>query len=134
MGVEGCVTAIVESTIPNRIVQHDFTAGPYMPPWPMDMAWSCEFVEHVQEQYAPNFLATFSACRHVALTHALPGQVGHHHVNCQPSEYWTRQLELCGFFLRSELTEELRKIASTRFMRQSLLVFSANHFSNSQAR
>ncbi len=80
------------------IETHDFTTGP----WPTDdrewdLAWCCEFVEHVEERYVDNFLATFARCRWVLMTHALPGQAGWHHVNCQPRAYWIDRMQAIGF-------------------------------------
>jgi hypothetical protein len=31
------------------------------------------------------------------MTHALPGDDGHHHVNNQPQEYWVRKLNAVGY-------------------------------------
>ena len=56
------------------IVEWDFTGGA-PPEWDVgqvDLVWCCEFVEHVEERYVPNFLATFEAAEMVAMTHAMP--------------------------------------------------------------
>ena len=74
-----------------------------------DLCWSCEFVEHVWEEYSQNFIDDFKKCRYVAMTYAGPGQPGHHHVNCQPEEYWIEKLINNGFeFLKND-TEILRE-------------------------
>lgn len=78
------------------IVPHDYTLGSYMPD-PVDLIWCCEFVEHVQEQYMVNFLQTFKSAKIVALTHAEPGQAGHHHVNCKTSQYWIGAMAAIGY-------------------------------------
>ena len=36
------------------------------------------------------------------MTHALPGQGGHHHVNCQPPEYWIEKMARRGYALSPE--------------------------------
>ena len=64
-----------------QIVLHDYTVGPVdeyaRPPYaPWDLVWSCEFVEHVEERYIPNFLHTFALGQLVLMTHAEPGQDG----------------------------------------------------------
>ena len=64
------------------VTQHDYTTGPYVPNGEFDLAWSAEFVEHVDEVYVPNFMATFRRARFAAITHAEPGCPGWHHVNC----------------------------------------------------
>lgn len=97
---------------------HDYTEGP----WPTevrgnrmegatDLAWSCEFVEHVAEEYVPNFVTTFQMASMVLMTHAEPGQPGHHHVNCQPASYWIQVMEKAGFRFDGILTRQARDLA-----------------------
>lgn len=93
------------------IFVHDYTTGPYEPGWAFDLAWSCEFVEHVEEQYVPNFVATFQSARVVLLTHAAPGQGGHHHVNCRAADYWEGVMAAAGYWLDGELTDASRAVA-----------------------
>jgi SAM-dependent methyltransferase len=102
-----------------RIVAHDYNEGPFVPPPPdadadsrWDLAWSCEFVEHVEERYLPNFLATFAAARLVLMTHAFPGAESHHHANCRPPDYWRGALAAIGFELDEELTARTRELAA----------------------
>jgi hypothetical protein len=38
---------------------HDYTQGPFRKRQKFDLCWCCEFVEHVEEEYVSNFLATF---------------------------------------------------------------------------
>lgn len=95
------------------IVQHDYARllrGRYEPR-PKDLAWSCEFVEHVEEWYVPNFLATFARARLVLMTHAQPDQPGYHHVNCQPASYWIGAMAAIGYSLDEELTTHTRLLA-----------------------
>lgn len=51
MGVEGYEPAARNGQVAERIAVHDYTKGPYFPHRQFDMAWSCEFVEHVEEKY-----------------------------------------------------------------------------------
>jgi Methyltransferase domain len=92
-----------------EIVTHDYSVGPYVPDRPFDLCWCCEFVEHVEEHYVPNFLATFTKCALVAMTHGFPGQPGWHHVNCRSADYWVGVMAGHGYFLAEELTREARK-------------------------
>ena len=110
----GCTVLGVEGTAQDdeRIVQHDYVLGPYRPEMRFDLAWCCEFVEHVGERYLPNFLATFQAADLVALTHAFPGQAGHHHVNCQPVDYWLGALAAIGFQIDEDTTQTARVYAA----------------------
>jgi SAM-dependent methyltransferase len=88
------------------IVEHDFTLGRYRTRRRFDLCWCCEFVEHVEEQFIPNFLALFAAAEMLLMTHAQSGQGGHHHVNCQSDYYWIERLERIGFKFDLDLTRE----------------------------
>lgn len=91
------------------IREHDFTEGPFV--WrPVDLIWSCEFVEHVEEQYASNLVRTFKSAKLVLMTHAFPGQAGHHHVNCRDSEYWKGFMTAAGFLFNPQYTELTRSL------------------------
>lgn len=91
-----------------RITTHDYTTGPRGGEETYDMVWSCEFVEHVEEQYIPNFMADFCRGELIAMTHGLPGQPGWHHVNCQPAEYWQAVMASYGYAFDTSLTNEAR--------------------------
>lgn len=99
----------------DRVLRHDYTEGPWTGdpflPARFDLGWSCEFVEHVEARHARNFIATFQLCDMLLMTHAQPGQAGHHHVNCQPAAYWTRRLERAGYVLDEGMTRETRLVA-----------------------
>jgi SAM-dependent methyltransferase len=122
LGIDGSAEAVAASAIPERHLLHDFTSGPFRPNRTFDLVWSCEFVEHVEERYSANFLETFRASdRYVIMTHAVPGQKGHHHVNCQPSIYWTRRLRGVGFELDYRLTRRARKLGHSYLARSGLV-------------
>lgn len=86
VGIDGDWTRLPKGD--DRFLCHDFTSGPVEPPGHFDVAYSVEFLEHVEERYIPNFMPVFAACSYAVVTAALPGQEGHHHVNCQNPEYW----------------------------------------------
>lgn len=111
VGIEGSPYALKKSQIKDNIFQHDYKYGSLETDDRYDLCWCCEFVEHVDEEYMDNFLSTFAFAKYVAMTHALPGQDGHHHVNCQPQEYWVHHMERFGFVFDPEVTNELREIA-----------------------
>jgi SAM-dependent methyltransferase len=102
-----------------EFVHHDFTKGTvYMfdreesteplEKLSFDLAWCCEFVEHIEEQYIINFMEVFKSAKFVAMTYAYPGQKGHHHVNENTQDYWTNKMSDYGFrFLNGE-TQILR--------------------------
>ena len=94
------------------IITHDFVDRAFIPSGRYDMIWSCEFVEHVEERFVPNFLETFSYGDLILMTHGEPGQAGHHHVNNQNWEYWMGAMASIGYFLDRELTRKTRELAS----------------------
>lgn len=99
------------------IITHDYETGPIMnfegSSAGFDMIWCCEFVEHIEQRYVPNFLATFgSSNRFILMTHGEPGQPGHHHVNNQPADYWKGALAAIGFEFDEQLTALSRGFAS----------------------
>jgi SAM-dependent methyltransferase len=97
LGVEGWREALEKSQCRANIVEHDYSAAPFIPSMLLDLAWCAGFVEQIEEEFIPNFMASFRSCRHVCLTHAEPGEPGYHHVNCQPTEYWIRKMNEFGF-------------------------------------
>src|SRR5262249_45638552 len=123
LGVEGGKEAIRLSSVPHLIVHHDYTKGPFVPPSRRDLVWCCEFVEHVEERFVPNFLATFDVARYCLMTHAFPGQVGYHHVNCQLPEYWIGQMNTIGFVHDPQATEHFRGLTQAKHVNRSLLFF-----------
>lgn len=116
-GIEG-----IEQNDP-RIYQHDYTLGPFDPSdldhndWQafhkkrIDLIWCCEFVEHIEEEYLPNVLDTFSRSKLILMTHAEPGQQGYHHVNCKPAKYWIDTLKNIGYNLDIDLTMTTRELS-----------------------
>ena len=112
LSVEGSSKVAELSLVPESIVCHDYTTGPYVPGKVYDLCWSVEFVEHVDAQFVENFISTFKKCKYLAMTHGLPGQGGHHHVNEQPPEYWIDLLRQHGFILDADLTRKARMISS----------------------
>ena len=79
------------------IALHDLKRGPYR--YPCDLVYCVEVVEHIKEKFLDNLLGTFQNAPVVVITHALPGQRGHHHVNTQPREYWLEKMDEIGYSL-----------------------------------
>lgn len=109
-GVEGYQPAIYGKVCRSPILDHDYTNGklPEAKTRQWNLAWCAEVLEHIEEQYLPNLMHTFKACEHVCATHALPNQHGHHHVNCQTTDYWVNQFQQIGFEYDSANTDKLR--------------------------
>lgn len=123
LGVDGDPNVSSSDTI-----THDFTKGPLNLPDKFDLGWSCEFVEHVKDEFIPNFMHTFSFCSVVAITHAPPGTPGYHHVNCQDTEYWVDIFKSNGFSYMKKETEGCRKSSTMKrdFFRDNGLIFKYN--------
>lgn len=112
IGIEGGENALNNSVYDGDVRLHDYTTGSKLNDDELfDLVWCCEFVEHVEEEFADNFLSDFAHGNYVAMTHADVGQPGYHHVNCQSQEYWIKKLEEKGFEFDKEYSEELRSIA-----------------------
>ena len=94
-GIDGLRKNVERAVIP--IALHDLLAQPYV--MPVDLVWCCEVAEHIDEGCVDRFLSTLTNGKIIAMTHAVPGQSGHHHVNCQPAEYWVDMLAERGYRL-----------------------------------
>jgi cyclopropane fatty-acyl-phospholipid synthase-like methyltransferase len=105
-GIDGLRTNVLRAVTP--IALHDILTGPYF--MPVDLVWSCEVAEHIDPAKVDNYLDTLANGRVIAMTHALPGQGGHHHVNCQPKEYWIEHITRRGYVL-SEDNERIIEIS-----------------------
>jgi cyclopropane fatty-acyl-phospholipid synthase-like methyltransferase len=110
LGVDGDHT--LERYKKENFIIHDFQEGPVPVKQFFDIGWSVEFVEHVYEKYIPNYVKAMQQCKNVIMTHAVVGQTGYHHVNCQNAPYWIAKMAEYGLILDEEKTKQLR-IAST---------------------
>lgn len=104
-GFDGLRQNVEQAVTP--IEMHDLRAGPFIRI--VDLVHCCEVVEHVEERYVDHVLATLANGRVIAMTHAVPGQGGHHHVNCQPAEYWIERIEQRGYIYEADFTAEARR-------------------------
>lgn len=84
IAVDGCKPNCDLAVYPT--MHWDFNNGPIY--CPVDLIWCVEVLEHVEEKYVNNLLDTFCAAKYIFVTHALPGEHAHHHVNLQDSKYW----------------------------------------------
>ena len=123
IAMEGLEVNVEKSLYP--AVKHDLTKGPFS--CKVDLVHCQELVEHIEEKYLNNLLDTLTCGNYLVMTHALPGQGGHHHVNCQPQEYWVNHLKSRGYNLLEEDTIRLLRMASIDgavYMRQSGMIFA----------
>lgn len=109
VGIDGDWTRLPKGP---HYMLHDFTKGPLAVP--ADLAYSVEFVEHVEERFVDNFMPAFAACRYAVITAAQPDQPGHHHVNCRPKQYWIDLFKSYGLEYDHEYTEYLKKRSTMR--------------------
>ena len=74
-----------------------------------------------------NYMKTFkdSHAKYLIVTHAVPGQGGHHHVNCQDEDYWFDAFGKYGFTHDKELTQHFREASTMKkpFVATTGLVF-----------
>jgi SAM-dependent methyltransferase len=128
LGVDGDFTIV--RTNPKNFVLHDFTKGAApLGDRLFDIGWSCEFLEHVEERYMDSYMDAFKHCKRVLVTHAFPGQTGHHHVNEKEPNYWFNKFGERGFLLDVIATNEVRTASTMiqKYIRTSGLVFFNNN-------
>jgi hypothetical protein len=94
-GIEGSILNIKRAVTP--IALHDLLAGPYI--MPVDLVWCCEVAEHIAEEKVDHLIDTLANGSVVAMTHAAPGQDGHHHVNLKDDAYWIDLMAKRGYVL-----------------------------------
>lgn len=109
----------------NHIIRHDFTNGPLRLHTKFDLAWSVEFLEHVEAEFVPDVMSAFNLCTVACVTAAPPGHAGHHHVNCQPQSYWEEVFSGYGFEFLERETEEIRRRSTMAkgFMQRTGMIF-----------
>lgn len=122
VGVDGDFTLKYPAEL--NIIIHDFTKGSLVCK-EKDLSWSCEFLEHVEEQFMDNYFSVFKQTKIVCCTFCNIQGTGHHHVNIQNQEYWDQKFLERGFLKEKETTREIRKISSMQrnFVRDTGTVY-----------
>jgi SAM-dependent methyltransferase len=95
----------------------------------VDLVHCQEVVEHIDEKHVDNLLTSLCCGRYVLMTHALPGQGGHHHVNLQPRGYWIDHMRRRGYSYLEEDSNRIRDLAwseGARYLAASGLIFAAS--------
>jgi hypothetical protein len=130
MGMDGDDVIVRDPEIEAKVTICDFSksAAPVwrMPYGTLDLAWSVEFLEHVEEQYVPNFMLAFAYCKYAIVTAAPPGYPGHHHVNCRLPDYWIGVFAANGFKYNHKHSVQIRQYESTMkkpFMQKNGMFF-----------
>jgi hypothetical protein len=108
IAVEGLRANVDKAIYPS--IAWDLEKGPVY--CAVDLVHCQEVVEHIEEAFLENLLQSLACGRFVVLTHATPGQGGHHHVNEKPTEYWIAHMARHGCHLLAEDTNRIRKLAT----------------------
>ena len=123
-GVDGDWTVLPKES---NFHLNDYTKGSPTLTYEVDLIWCVEFLEHVEEKYMDNYMSTFqdSKAKYLIVTHAVPGQAGHHHVNCQEEDYWLDAFKRYGFEYDETLTKQIREESTMKkpFVARTGLVF-----------
>lgn len=100
----------IEKEISRRLVEHDFSLGPYWPETTVDAVWSVELLEHIGRNYQKNYLTAFKKAAFLFVTHSRWG--GWHHTEVHDDKWWISRLEMYGFNFSADLTQRARKIVA----------------------
>ena len=93
----------------------------------VDLVHCQEVVEHIEEKHINNVLDSLCCGKLILMTHALPGQAGHHHVNLQPPEYWISRMKerKCNLLpLDTKRIRELAQAEGAHYFANSALLFA----------
>ena len=119
IGVDG------DTSLPKKdsVIVHDYTLGPLELDRKFDLAYSTEFLEHVYEEFIPNFLPSFQKAKYVFCSAAPKGQGGHHHVNENSKEYWIEKFDSYGFTYLKEDSDEISKTHEYKLVKDNSMFF-----------
>jgi hypothetical protein len=109
---EGSHDAIERSVLPDpatQVVEHDFSRGPWWPEKTYDVAWSVEFLEHVNVQFHYNYVTAFRKAALIFVTSSTGA--GWHHVEVHNREWWIQKYENYGFRYSEKLTNQVQEWA-----------------------
>ncbi len=119
VAVDGLEKNALDAVYP--VLRHDITQAPVC--CRVDLVYCSEVVEHIDRRHLDKLLGSLACGRIVLMTHGLPGQGGHHHVNNQPSEYWVMALKKKNFSLLQADTLAVRRLGKGTYFENSGLVF-----------
>lgn len=118
----------------SRFIIHDFTKGPAPINKQYDLAWSVEFVEHVYEEYIPNYVEAMQSAKYLIMTYAPIGHGGYHHVNENTQEYWIDTLSKYGFRYDEHLSNIMRKHSTMGSKRKHQFIKNTGLFFRNEKR
>lgn len=102
---------------------HDYVEGKLQLFETFDLAYSTEFLEHVEEKFLPNFMPSFQKAKYAFVSAAPKGQGGHHHVNENSKEYWIEKFAEYGFEHLPEDSLEIEKTFDDKLICKNSLFF-----------
>jgi SAM-dependent methyltransferase len=108
IAIDGLKENIEKAIYPTMLF--DLERGPVQ--CSVDLVHCQEVVEHIDEKYLENLLQSLSCGKFILMTHALPGQGGHHHVNEKPPEYWIGHMARYHCAVLEEDTKRIRRLAA----------------------
>lgn len=90
-----------------------------------DLVLCLEVAEHLEEQYADNFIKELTNCSDlIVFSAAVPEQQGQNHVNEKSPIYWDSLLNESGFYLHEDFREKFWYNESIEWWyRQNILVY-----------
>jgi hypothetical protein len=90
----------------------------------VDLIWTCEFLEHVAEQYINNYFTLFLQSKIVFCTFST-SKGGYHHVNVKTQDYWDNVFSQYGFTKDIISTDYIRSNSSMKrnFVRNTGTVY-----------
>jgi len=124
IGIDGDPEVLRISDLPGRIHICDLRVGPWKGD-PVDLVWSVEFLEHIDESYMPHYMETFKLGKWVVCTASQNKNVPYH-VNCQSKEYWIEKFDQYGFKFEPELTLRVKQASTMdrEFIQDTGMVYS----------
>ena len=127
VGIDGDYT--LDRYDSSKFIIHDFTKGPAPISKRFDLGWSVEFVEHVYEEFIPNYMQAMQQCKYLIMTYAPIGHGGYHHVNENTERYWIDTIQKYGFIHDTVLTNKMRQASTMgtkkkhKFLQRTGLLF-----------
>jgi len=123
IAVDGLTQNVHNAIYPT--VLHDLSKGPFI--CNVDLVYCVETVEHIDPEHLEHLLSSLTCGDYIIISHAAPGQAGHHHVNCQDDTYWIENLKRVGAHYLEIDTVRIRGIAhkeGAAHLARSALVFT----------
>ncbi|WP_251964078.1 class I SAM-dependent methyltransferase [Salinibacter ruber] len=120
------VVKYLSESIASRVTIGDFSEadGSY------DLVCCVEVAEHIEPARSEELVEKLCSLSSewIYFTAAMPGQGGHGHINCRPHEHWIQWFEEREWFVRSDMTRELRQdleeVKKTYWIKENSLILS----------